>query len=128
MKVRIDTTEDPTCAFTGCRGWPTYRHHMGNDGWLGKFNLWIKLRYPQFLDCCKVCDEHHMLIHYNYDLFMKGWKLWTPAGALSLRAALIERCKQHIAGTLPLVNPTKKFKKEWRKSHKEWKKNLPLRD
>lgn len=122
VKVTIDTTEDISCVFTGCRNWPTYRHHMGNDGFLGQYNLWIRLRYPRFLDCCRVCDHHHMVIHFNYNQYMKSWKLWTPAGALSLRAELIRRCQAYIAGTLTLVKPSKKFIREWKKGHREWMK------
>lgn len=124
MKVTIDTTQDISCVFAGCREWPTYRHHMGCDHYIGKFNLLVKIRYAQFLDCCRVCDKHHMWVHYNYQSTIRRHTDFTPSGALKLRAKLIRKCKRLISGEDKLRKPTKSYVKEWRRRRRKWKRSL----
>lgn len=125
MRVTIDTTEAIGCCIKGCRSTrETYRHHKGCDNLIGRYNALVRVQYPLFLDCCRVCDKHHMWIHFNYRSIIKRHTDWTPAGALRLRALLIAKCDRLIAGTDKLNKPTKTFVQEWRRRRRAWKRMM----
>lgn len=127
MKVTIDTTGVYGCCIKGCRSTgPTYRHHKGCDNMIGTYNDRVREEYPLFLDCCRVCDKHHMWIHFNYKRILRSWSDFTPAGALRLRAKLIAKCDRLISGEDKLNKPTKQFVENWRRRRRAWKKAMKL--
>ena len=123
MRVQIDTSETKGCRIPKCSRYPVYRHHKGCDHFIGRFNLDVKIKYHQFLDCADVCDHHHMIIHYMYGRTIKTWKDYTPSGALQLRATLIEYCDKILTGTTKLRRPSKAFVKEWKQRRRIWLKH-----
>ena len=130
-RVTIDTSQTwgaGQCELAhlgGCSKGTIYRHHMGNDGLLKLACKAIRDTYYQYLDCAKICDRHHMKVHWTYHC-RKGepaLRFMTQQQIQALRADYIGIFFGIKAGTIKLEKVPKHFRSKWKTSHKRWQKN-----
>jgi hypothetical protein len=119
--VQVNTEETKACAKCGRSNIPVYRHHAGNDGFLGRFNKAIRFGYNRWLDCVPLCFDHHMEIHYLYDQRLRNWLNHTPLGARAMRATLIGVCQDWLAGKIKSPQIPKAYRRQFERSLAEWK-------
>lgn len=124
MRITIDTTDTRTvCQKCERTGIIISRHHKGFDSYVGRFNAKVRREYQQFHDCCPLCDDCHMEIHWLYLPFVQEWQaagVFTPKAALALRTLLIDVCDQWLSGSLTPEKQgrpvSQEFKKQWKVS------------
>jgi hypothetical protein len=126
MKITINTTEAKPTVCEKCkrRGHAIFRHHMGNDAALGRFNKRINKEYPLYLDCVWLCNRCHMYIHFIYEPICQTWSNYGSKGVWRLRLKLIDICKLWLAGSIP--NPTtipRVWRESWNRSFAEWQRS-----
>lgn len=128
--VSISTEEVPRCAKCGRYDVLISRHHMGNDGLLRIYSAKIAEDYSKFLDCCPLCDECHMTIHWIYDHYCSRLLLrLAPVRAIKrYRTKFIRICQRWLKGKLQPATPvSSEFQVRWRQSMSSASSNLKLR-
>jgi hypothetical protein len=101
---------------------------MGNDGLLKLACPKIREQYHLFLDCAKICDAHHMKVHFMYECLKDqiinpaGMAYMTQAQLMDARSKYIELFFQIRSGAIKLKKVSKDFRTKWKKSRKEWQK------
>lgn len=122
-RIQIDLTNAITCHGPACsNAQDVCRHHKGFDSLIGRYNSGVASRYLLYLDCVPLCPECHCLIHYHYQKLVRSHRDWSASGVLKLRAKLIKYCDKWLAGNLKLKRPPKKFKQQFMRGYREWKK------
>lgn len=101
---------------------------MGNDGLLKLGCRKIFDQYWQFLDCAKICDDHHMKVHFVYEA-LKDQILTTGSLSTMTQAQIIDARSKYIelfyaikSGSIKLKRVSKQFRRKWKASRKEWQK------
>ncbi len=124
-KVSVDTSEMKQCAKCKVTNTYIYRHHKGNDGYLGWFNRGIARNYKRFLECVDLCFDCHCEIHFHYDtVYMRVWFAKNARGATRLRKTLIQYCNDWLVGKGKALTVPNKYKRQFAKSLKDWEKEL----
>lgn len=122
-QISLDLTDAITCHGPGCtHATDISRHHKGYDSLIGRYNDGVARRYSLYLDCVPLCPECHCLIHYHYQKIVRAHRDWSASGVLKLREKLIRYCDKWLSGKLKLKKPPKKFKQQFLKGYREWKK------
>lgn len=122
MKLKVNLSSGKACAKCGTPVGPIFRHHMGNDAFLGKFNKRISFNYQKFLDCVYLCLDHHCEIHYLYDtLILKFWVDRTPNGAWRIRQKCIKFCQRWLIGRIPSPTVPAEYRKLFAKNFEAYK-------
>lgn len=114
--ISISTDQISRCAKCNRSNQMISRHHMGNDGLLKLFSPQLAQDYDLFLDCCPLCDECHMMVHWIYQtqIVRVPWTMLSQKAILRHRTKFIRLCQRWLKGKITKIPPiSTEFSTRW---------------